>query len=60
VAWVYDTLQSHGSIEYARRAALAFAEGARRALNVAYAGATSGGDMDFVRSLLDYMVNREV
>jgi geranylgeranyl diphosphate synthase type II len=60
VAWVYDMLRSHGSIEYARKAARAFADGARRELEVAYAGATPGSDIDFVRSLLDYMVTREV
>lgn len=60
VAWVYDMLRSHGSIEYARKAARTFADGARHELDTAYARATPGVDLDFVRSLLDYMVNREV
>jgi geranylgeranyl diphosphate synthase, type II len=60
VAWVYQALRSHGSIEYARKAARQFAEGARRAFETAYAAASPGGDLDFVRSLVDYMVSREV
>jgi geranylgeranyl diphosphate synthase type II len=59
VAWVYDLLRSYGSIEYARKAARDFADGARREFDVAYAGASPGGDVDFLRSLLDYMVSRD-
>ena len=59
VAWVYDLLRSRGSIEYARNAARVFAEAARRELETAYAGASPGGDVDFVRSLLDHMVSRD-
>jgi geranylgeranyl pyrophosphate synthase len=60
VAWIYDLLGTYGSIDYARRAAEQFAEGARREFEVAYAGAAQGEDLDFLRSLLDYMVEREM
>jgi geranylgeranyl pyrophosphate synthase len=60
VAWIYDRLRTYGSIEYARQAARDFAAGARRELDTAYADASPGGDLDFLRSLLDYMVSREV
>ena len=60
VSWIYDLLHRYGSIEYARKAARDFAEGARRELQTAYAGAKPGPQLDFVQSLLDYMVNREV
>jgi len=59
LAWVYELLQKYGSIDYARTAARDFADGARRELGTAYAGATPGADLDFISSLLDYMVNRE-
>jgi geranylgeranyl diphosphate synthase type II len=60
VAWVYDLLRAYGSIEYARKAARDFAESARREFDVAYAGASSESDVSFLRSLLNYVVNREV
>jgi len=60
VAWVYDLLRSYGSIEYARKAARDFADGARREFDVAYAGASPRGDVDFLRSLLEYIVSRDV
>jgi geranylgeranyl pyrophosphate synthase len=58
VSWVYELLRSHGSIEYARKAARDFADGARRELDTAFAGASPGADLDFVRSLVDYTVGR--
>jgi geranylgeranyl diphosphate synthase type II len=60
VSWVFDLLRSYGSVEYARRAARDFADGAGREFNTAYADASPGRDLDFVRSLLDYMISREV
>ena len=60
ITWIYDRLRSYGSIEYARGAARDFAAGARRELEVAYAAARPGPDLDFVRALLDYMVDRQV
>jgi geranylgeranyl diphosphate synthase type II len=59
VAWINELLRSYGSLEYARQAARAFADGARREFETAYAKATPGEDLDFVRSLLDHMVSRE-
>lgn len=59
LAWIQDLLRAFGSIEYARHAALQFAEGARSELATAYAGATPGPDLDFIHALLDTMVTRE-
>jgi geranylgeranyl diphosphate synthase type II len=59
VAWIYELLRSYGSLEYARHAANTFAAGARQEFEVAYAKAAPGPDVDFLRSLLDYMVSRE-
>jgi geranylgeranyl diphosphate synthase type II len=59
-AWIQQLMQARGSIEYARTAARQLAAGARRELETAYAGAAAGPDMVFLRSLLDYMVSREV
>jgi geranylgeranyl diphosphate synthase, type II len=58
VAWIQELLRSHGSIDYARKAAREFADGARREFDTAYATASPGGDLDFVRSLVDYMLDR--
>jgi geranylgeranyl pyrophosphate synthase len=60
VSWIYDALRSHGSIEYARKAASDFADGARREFATSYSEASPGGDLDFVRSLVDYVVGRGV
>jgi geranylgeranyl diphosphate synthase type II len=60
VSWIYQLLHRYGSLDYARKAARDFTEGARRELDTAYAGARPGPQLDFVRSLLDYMVSREV
>jgi geranylgeranyl pyrophosphate synthase len=59
VAWIYELLHRYGSLDYARQAARNFAEGASRELDTAYAGAHAGPPLDFVRSLLDYLVSRE-
>ena len=60
VSWIYDLLRSHGSVEYARRAARDFADGARREFDATYAGASPGADLDFVQSLVEYVVGRQV
>jgi geranylgeranyl pyrophosphate synthase/uncharacterized protein with NAD-binding domain and iron-sulfur cluster len=57
---VYDLLGRTGSIDWARQAAGALAEAAQNELPVAFAGAGEGPDLDFVRSLVDYVVTREV
>lgn len=60
VAWVLDLLRSYGSIDYARQAVRQFAEGARSELDTAYAGALPGEALDFLRSLVDYTISREM
>lgn len=59
VAWVYGLLHDYDAIEYARSVAREFAAGAQREFSTAYANATGGNDLDFVRALLDYLVHRE-
>jgi geranylgeranyl pyrophosphate synthase len=59
ISWIYDLLHRYGSLDYARKAARDFAEGARRELETAYAGAKPGPQLDFIRSLLDYLADRE-
>ena len=48
MAWINELLRSYGSLEYARQAARAFADGARREFETAYAKAAPGQDLDFV------------
>lgn len=60
VSWIYELLQRYGSVEYARRAAREFADAARREFDQAYAQATPGADLDFLRALVGYMLSRDV
>jgi geranylgeranyl diphosphate synthase type II len=60
VTWIYDRLGAYGSIDYARTTARQFADGARREFEAAYAGASEGEEVGFLRALLDYMVSREM
>jgi geranylgeranyl diphosphate synthase type II len=60
VSWIYELLHRYGSIEYARRAARDFGDAARRELDQAYAQATPGPDLDFLRSLVGYVLSRDV
>jgi geranylgeranyl pyrophosphate synthase len=53
-------LEDGGSIEWARSSSAALAAAAREALPAAFAGARPGPDLDFVRSLVDYLVSRDV
>jgi geranylgeranyl pyrophosphate synthase len=55
-----QVLQEGGSIEWARRVASALTVAARDALPMAYAGANESPDLEFVRSLVDYLVARDV
>ena len=57
VAWVFDAMERHDCVAYARRAAARLVEGAREAFPTAFAGA-SGVDRDFVAHCLDYMTQR--
>jgi geranylgeranyl pyrophosphate synthase/uncharacterized protein with NAD-binding domain and iron-sulfur cluster len=60
VMGVYDLLGQTGSIEWARREASDLMVAARRQLPSAFAGAREGPDLDFVRSLVDYVVERDL
>ena len=60
IAWVYELLHRHGSIDYGKRAAQALIEEARREFDSAYGDATPGPDTDFLRALLDYVVARDL
>jgi geranylgeranyl diphosphate synthase type II len=59
VAWVRELMRSCGSIEYGRQVAREFAKTARQEFERAYAGATSSEDVNFLRTLLDYMIARQ-
>ncbi len=56
----YELLHQSGSIEWARQASSALAKGAEKELASAFAGARDGPDLDFVRSLVGYVVERDV
>jgi geranylgeranyl diphosphate synthase type II len=58
VAWVFDAMERHDCVAFARRAAARLVEGARAAFPTAFAGA-SGVDRDFVAHCLDYMTERD-
>jgi geranylgeranyl pyrophosphate synthase len=57
---IYDLLHEGGSIEWARRAASQLSSAAQAYLPTAFAGAREGPDLDFVRSLVAYVTEREV
>jgi geranylgeranyl pyrophosphate synthase len=57
---IYDVLDRSGSIDWARQAAAELARAAQKELALAFAGAREGPDLDFVRSLVDYVVERDV
>jgi geranylgeranyl pyrophosphate synthase/uncharacterized protein with NAD-binding domain and iron-sulfur cluster len=57
---IYELLGRTGSIEWAREASAALSQAARHELPKAFAGASDGPDLDFVRSLVDYVIEREV
>jgi geranylgeranyl pyrophosphate synthase/uncharacterized protein with NAD-binding domain and iron-sulfur cluster len=57
---VQDLLDSVGSMDWARRAAAALSSAAQRELPEAFAGAGDGPDLDFVRSLVAYTVERDL
>jgi geranylgeranyl pyrophosphate synthase/uncharacterized protein with NAD-binding domain and iron-sulfur cluster len=60
VAAVRRLLDATGSVEWARQAAAALSRAAADELPAAYAGALDGPDLEFVRSLADYVVERDV
>jgi geranylgeranyl pyrophosphate synthase/uncharacterized protein with NAD-binding domain and iron-sulfur cluster len=57
---VYDLIGRNGSIESARRAAAALTKAAQMEFPSAFAGAQEGPDLDFVRALVHYLVERDV
>ncbi len=57
---IHDVLVQTGAIEWARSAASALVAGARAQLPVAFRGADDGPDLGFIRSLVDYVVDRDV
>ena len=59
-AWILDALRGHGSIDYARQVASHFAQTAVTEFEGAYQDASGSDDLEFLRQLLDYMVNRDV
>lgn len=59
-AVIHDLLARTGSIDWARRAATDLAAAAERELAAAFVAALAGPDLDFVRSLVGYVVDRQV
>jgi geranylgeranyl diphosphate synthase type II len=60
VSWTFDRLRFYGSVDYARKAAREFAEGALHEFSTAFAGAPESVDLDFLRGLLAYMASRDM
>ncbi|HSY22466.1 MAG TPA: polyprenyl synthetase family protein [Polyangiaceae bacterium] len=58
-AFVMQLLRSCGSIDYGRAVARQFAAAARDEFDRAYAGAPPSSDLEFLRSLVDYMITRQ-
>ena len=57
---LHDIIASNGSIEWARRAANAFAEGAASEFDAsAFVGAPASPDLDWLRASVDYLVQRD-
>ncbi|MGH3478294.1 MAG: FAD-dependent oxidoreductase [Pseudonocardiaceae bacterium] len=57
---IYDLLERSRSIEWARLAASALTSAAQKEFPLAFAGANDGPDLDFVRALVNYLVERDV
>jgi len=60
VAWLSALIRTHGSIDYARAAAQQFAAGAEREFEAAYRDATPGTALEFLQSLVRFVVERDV
>jgi geranylgeranyl diphosphate synthase, type II len=58
VLWVFDTMQRHDCVGYARDAAARLLDGAWTAFPTAFDGA-SGDDRDFVSHCIDFMTDRD-
>ncbi|MGH7437309.1 MAG: polyprenyl synthetase family protein [Polyangiaceae bacterium] len=60
VAWVRQLLKGTGSIDYASGVARAFASSAQSEFDKVYANAPGTMDVEFLRSLVGYMIRRDV
>ena len=58
VTWIFDAMERHNCVAYARNAAARLADGARAAFPTAFADA-SGDDRDFLAHFLDFMIDRD-
>ena len=57
---LHDIIASNGSIEWARQAAMAFADAAALEFdNSAFVGAPASPDLDWLRACVDYLVRRD-
>jgi geranylgeranyl diphosphate synthase, type II len=59
INWIYELLRRHGSIEYAQQASRELAMAAIGEFDTAFAGAQDDEAKQFVRRILDYVVERE-
>ncbi len=58
---LHDLLESTGSIDWAREVAAAFTEAAVREFDtLAFAGVPAGPDLDWLRSCVNYLVQRDI
>jgi geranylgeranyl pyrophosphate synthase len=60
VSEVLKVLKESGSLDWARQVADALARGAAERLPAAFVGAREGPDLDFIRSLVSYIAEREL
>jgi geranylgeranyl diphosphate synthase type II len=59
VRWVRTLMDRYGCLDYVRHAARQLAEAARREFEVAYRGAASVADREFIAGLVAYVVERD-
>jgi geranylgeranyl pyrophosphate synthase len=56
---IYELLRRHGSIEYAQQASRELAAAAAEEFDTAFAGARDDGARQFIRRILDFVVERD-
>jgi geranylgeranyl diphosphate synthase type II len=59
LAWVYEILRRHGSVEYAQQASRELATAAIGEFEAAFSGVQNDEAKQFVRRILDYVVERD-
>jgi choline dehydrogenase len=59
LSWILDRLRFYGSVEYVRHSAEDFARKALEEFDTAYATASEGPDLDFLRSLVEHAIRPE-